>query len=150
MHAAVDSTINQISSSCAEWWSSFVCSLRFGMFHKGFCLGLSLFYLWPNLVNSIDFPEYIRQFYEQVVVLQHTFENYAFGTSEIDTPIEDQKLDGRFVERIRGSSRESLIGVVKNARARAGPAPRGSRKPPGPLQRPRCLGNQELACIFTC
>ena len=45
----------------------------------------------------------------------HTFDNYVFGTSEIDTPVEDPKLDGRFVERIRGSSRESLIGVVKMA-----------------------------------
>ena len=44
----------------------------------------------------------------------HTFENYVFEASEIDTPIEDPKLDGRFVERIRGSSRESSIGVVKN------------------------------------
>ena len=44
----------------------------------------------------------------------HTFKNYAFRASEIDTPIEDQKLDGHFVERIRGSSRESSIGVVKN------------------------------------
>ena len=67
---------------------------------------------------------------------QHTFENSFFGTSEIDTPIEDPKLDGHFVERIRGSSRESSIGVLKNAGARAGPAPRG----PSGFQRPhqRC------------
>ena len=44
----------------------------------------------------------------------HTFENLAFGASKIDTPIEDEKWSGRFVERIRGSSRESSIGVVKN------------------------------------
>ena len=78
----------------------------------------------------------------------HTFENYAFGTSEIDTPIEDQKLDGRFVERIRGSSRESSIGVVQNAGARAESAPTGPKKPPGPLQRPRWLGNLRLFKTF--
>ena len=48
-------------------------------------------------------------------MLLHTFENYAFGASEIDTPIKDPKLDGRFVERIRGSDRESLIGILKKA-----------------------------------
>ena len=36
MHEAVDSAIDQISSSCVEWWSSFVCSLHTGSFHKGF------------------------------------------------------------------------------------------------------------------
>ena len=63
------------------------------------------------------------------------------GPQKSTPPIEDQKLDGRFVERIRGLSRESLIGVVQNAGARAESAPGGPRKPPGPLQRPRCLGN---------
>ena len=48
-------------------------------------------------------------------ILLHTFENYAFGTSEVDNPIEDPKSGGRFVERIRGSMRGSLIGVVKKA-----------------------------------
>ena len=33
INQAVDSTIFQISSSCVEWWSSFVCSLRFDLFH---------------------------------------------------------------------------------------------------------------------
>ena len=36
-----------------------------------------------------------------------------FGAPEIDTPIEDQKWSGRFVERIRGSDRISSIGVVE-------------------------------------
>ena len=58
---------------------------------------------------------HIPQFYEKVVILLLSFQNYAFGASEIDTPIEDPKLDGHFVERIRGSRHESLIGVVKNA-----------------------------------
>ena len=44
----------------------------------------------------------------------HTFDFFGGGSSEFDTPIEDPKLDGRFVERIQGSSRESSIGVVKN------------------------------------
>ena len=30
---AVNSTIHQISSSSAEWWFPFVCSLRFDLFH---------------------------------------------------------------------------------------------------------------------
>ena len=49
-----------------------------------------------------------------MIILLHTLENYAFEASKFDTPIQDPKLDGRFVERIRGSSRESSIGVVKN------------------------------------
>ena len=53
----------------------------------------------------------------------HTFENYSFGTSEFDTPIEDPKLDGRFVERIQGSDRESSIGVFKKAGTRSVPDP---------------------------
>ena len=36
MNEAVDSTIIQISSSCVRWWSSFVCSLRFDLFHEVF------------------------------------------------------------------------------------------------------------------
>ena len=78
----------------------------------------------------------------------YTFENYAFGASEIGTPIEDQKLDGRFVERIRGSSRESSIGVVKHAGARAESAPTGPKKPPGHLQRPRCLGKKKKLSVY--
>ena len=77
----------------------------------------------------------------------HTFKHFTFGASEIDTPIEDPKLDGRFVERIRGSSRESPIGVVQNAGARAESAPTGPKKPPGPLQRPRCLGKNTLNAL---
>ena len=41
----------------------------------------------------------------------HTVENSAFGASEFDTPIEDQKWSGRFVERICGSGRVSSIGM---------------------------------------
>ena len=53
---------------------------------------------------------------KKALILQHTFETYTFGASEIDTPIEDPKLDGRFVERIRRSDRESSIdrGVQKS------------------------------------
>ena len=51
----------------------------------------------------------------KIIILLHTFKNYLFGRSEIDTPIRDPKSGGRFVERIRRSSRESLILVVKNA-----------------------------------
>ena len=97
---------------------------------------------FKKVVKSNVFPWYIRQFCEKVLILLHTFENYAFGASEIDTPIEDQKLDGHFVKRIRRSSRESLIGVIKNAGARPEPHPWGPKKPPGPLQRPRCLGTK--------
>ena len=34
MNNSVDSDVKQISSSCVEWWSSLVCSLRFDLFHK--------------------------------------------------------------------------------------------------------------------
>ena len=36
MSEAVDGTINQISSSSFEWWSSFVCSLLVALFREGF------------------------------------------------------------------------------------------------------------------
>ena len=36
INEAVDSTINQISSSSFEWWSSFVCSLLVALFRKAF------------------------------------------------------------------------------------------------------------------
>ena len=36
MNEAVDSTMIQISSSCFGWWSSFICSLRFDLFHGFF------------------------------------------------------------------------------------------------------------------
>ena len=62
---------------------------------------------------------------EKVPILLHTFENYYFRILEFDIPIEDSKLDGRFVERIRGSSRESSIGVVQNAGTRLGQPPQG-------------------------
>ena len=42
-----------------------------------------------------------------------TFENSVFGGSEFDTPIEDQKWSGCFVERIWGSDRVSSIGVIE-------------------------------------
>ena len=51
MNEAVNSTMFQISSSCFEWWSSFVCSLRFDLFHEVFerytlCLEKSQMRLW--------------------------------------------------------------------------------------------------------
>ena len=42
-------------------------------------------------MKSIDFALYIRQFSEKVTISLHTFEDSAFGASEFDTPIEDQK-----------------------------------------------------------
>ena len=68
---------------------------------------------FKKVVKSSVFPWYIRQFWEKVLILLHTFENYDFRASEIGTPIEDQKSGGRFVERIRESERESLIGHQK-------------------------------------
>ena len=65
---------------------------------------------------------------EKVMIALHTFKNLVFGTSEFDTPIEDPKLDGRFVERIRGSRHESSIGVVKNAGDTSVPHPMGPLK----------------------
>ena len=52
------------------------------------------------LKKSSDFALYIRQFSEKVTISLHTFGNSALGASGIDTPIEDQKWSGRFVERI--------------------------------------------------
>ena len=48
MNEAVDSTINQISSSSFEWWSSFVCCLHIALFHKGFCLVVGGLASWVN------------------------------------------------------------------------------------------------------
>ena len=48
--------------------------------------------------------------------LLHTFENDAFETSNIDTPLEGSKSGGRLVHRIQGADRESLVGTIKNAR----------------------------------
>ena len=48
---------------------------------------------------------------EKVMIWLHTFENSAFGASEIDTPIEDAEWGDHFVERIRISDHESFIGV---------------------------------------
>lgn len=62
--------------------------------------------------KSNDFVRYIIQFSAKVTISLHTFENSTFGASEMDTPIEDQKWSGRFVERIWGSDRESSIGVI--------------------------------------
>ena len=84
--------------------------------------------LWTIFCKSCDFPLYICQFYEKVLILPHTFEKIDFGASEFDTPIEDPKLDGRFVERIRGSSRESSIGVVKNGGPHSGSPSMGPLK----------------------
>ena len=44
MNEVVDSAINQISSSSFEWWSSFVCSLRFDLFHE-------VFWFWTNCLK---------------------------------------------------------------------------------------------------
>ena len=60
-----------------------------------------------------------QQTFQKVInicnILLHAFKTICFGASEIDTPIEDPKLDGRDVERIRGSERVSSIGVLKKA-----------------------------------
>ena len=74
-------------------------------------------------------------------MLLHTFENYAFGALEIDTPIEDPKLNGRFVERIRGSSRESSTGVVRNAGTRLGQPPQGLKNRQDPYSGHAVWGN---------
>ena len=75
-------------------------------------------WLWWTLAGferffckSCYFPWYIRQFYEKVVILLRIFENYAFEALEFNTPIKDPKLDGRFVERIRGATAATLFGV---------------------------------------
>ena len=65
------------------------------------------------LKKSSDFTWYIRQILQKVTISLHTFENSAFGGLEFDTPIEDEKWSGRFVERIWGSDRRSSIGVVE-------------------------------------
>ena len=65
-------------------------------------------YLFIELTNVSRNINTLHNFCE-VIILLHTFENYAFGASEIDTPIEDPKLDGHFVKIIRGSDRESSI-----------------------------------------
>ena len=75
--------------------------------------------------KSTDFASYICQFSEKVTISLQTFENSAFGASEIDTPIEDQKWSGCFVKRIRGSDRESSIVVIKNAGETPGLHPMG-------------------------
>ena len=54
-------------------------------------------------------------FSQKVTISLHTIENAAFGASEIDTPIEDQKWSGRSVERIRASDRGCSIGVFEIA-----------------------------------
>ena len=57
--------------------------------------------------GSADFQNTFVNSIKKVVTLLHTFKNDVFGASEVDTPIEDPKLDAHFVKRIRGSSRES-------------------------------------------
>ena len=82
------------------------------MVHGMFCAayrGASLRIHW-SLERSNDFAWYICQFSENVKTSLHTFKNSAFGASEFDTPIKDQKWSGRFVERIQGSDRGSSIG----------------------------------------
>ena len=41
-----------------------------------------------------------------------TFKSSVFGALNIDTPINDPKWRGRFVERIRASDRESSTGLI--------------------------------------
>ena len=48
MNEAVDSTINQISSSCVRAWSSFACSLHVALFRKGFGLAVGRWADWLN------------------------------------------------------------------------------------------------------
>ena len=50
--------------------------------------------------KSNDFASYIRQIPEKVMFSLHTFKKFGFGALEIDTPIEDAKWSGRFVQRI--------------------------------------------------
>ena len=64
--------------------------------------------------KSSDFAGYICQFSEKVRSSLHTFENSAFGASEFDTPIWNQKWSACFVERIRGSDRRSPIRGSQN------------------------------------
>ena len=63
------------------------------------------------LKKSNDFKWYIRQFLEKVMISLHTFENSAFGVSEIGTSIEDQKWSDCFVEKIHGSDCKSWESV---------------------------------------
>ena len=66
----------------------------------------------------------------------HTFKDSAVGASEIDIRHGVAVLSRDFEGQIANPG----YGVFKKARARSVPAPRGPRKPPGPIQRPRCLG----------
>ena len=63
-------------------------------------------------MKSNAFALYIEYFSEKLMILLHTFKNLDFGVSEFDTPIEDQTWSGRFVETIRGSDRQSSIGII--------------------------------------
>ena len=59
MKKAVDVTINQISLSCCEW-SSFVCSLRFDLFHIASLCFINLVQTWSylnvQLISSLHKP----------------------------------------------------------------------------------------------
>ena len=82
-------------------------TIRLRILHRGGCLrsyGFSR--------KSIDFAWYMQSVSETVMISLHAFNHSACGASEIDIPIEDQTWSARFVERIRGSDRESLIGVI--------------------------------------
>ena len=47
-----------------------------------------------------------------MLISLYTFENSAFGASNIDSPIADAKLIASFVERIRRSDRQCSIGII--------------------------------------
>ena len=49
MNEAIDGTINQISSSSAEWLSAFECSLHAALFREGFCLVAGWLPVWANI-----------------------------------------------------------------------------------------------------
>ena len=53
LYEAVDGSINQISSSCAQRWSSFVCSFNVALFREGFCPVVGRWSGWlAGLLNS--------------------------------------------------------------------------------------------------
>ena len=57
INEAVDSTTSLISSSCVEWWSSFVCRLYVAVFREGFwscCWSVSRLAEQPPTHPSID------------------------------------------------------------------------------------------------
>ena len=44
-----------------------------------------------TVIKRIDFPLYMFQFCEKILMLLHISENYVFGASEINNPISDPK-----------------------------------------------------------